>query len=366
MDTCPDLAEITNADYLRWLYGKARAAQVPLSASIELTERCNLHCVHCYLGEQDLLRERRGAELDADRWREILDQIAELACLRLLITGGDPLLRPDFAAIYRHAKECGLLVTVFTNGTLITPAIVELFRELPPAAVEITLYGATAATYERITGVPGSYARCLTGIERLRALGVELGLKTILMKPNRHEFAAIAELCRTLGTKKFRFDAEIQGEFGGSGGPLRVRLDPEEAVRMEFSDPDRAADWRDYWQRRKDQTPAHPERLYNCGAADGGFHVGPYGQIQPCLTTRHIAFDLATGTLRQGLAAIREQIWSRRAPEARMCHTCGYRMVCNSCPAFSRLEQGMEEQPAEFQCRATRARVAWIEGGAYG
>lgn len=259
---CTDLAELSNADVLNRLSRQAVKAGIPLSASMELTERCNLHCVHCYLGDQDALRQNRARELNTAQWLKVIDQIADLGCLYLLITGGDPLIRKDFAEIYTHARRRGLLVTVFTNGTLVTDAMVELFRELPPFVIEVTLYGATQATYEAITGVPGSYARCLAGFEKLRALGLDARLKTILMKPNQQEFQQIADFCRAHSHRgKFRFDFEIQGCLDGEKGPIALRLDPEEAVRVEFTQPDRAATWRDYYQKRLPQTPANLDQL---------------------------------------------------------------------------------------------------------
>ena len=79
--------------------------------------------------------------MNTARVLSVIDEITEAGCLSLLITGGEPLLRHDFSEIYRHAKKSGLLVTVFTNGTLITPAVIELFADLPPQIVEISLYG---------------------------------------------------------------------------------------------------------------------------------------------------------------------------------------------------------------------------------
>lgn len=356
MEPCPDLAELSEGQYLEALVRKLAAAEIPFSASIELTERCNLRCAHCLLGDQSLLHRRRSDELGTAEWLGILDQIAALGTLRLLITGGDPLLRPDFAAVYRHARELGLVVTVFTNGTLVTPEIVELFRDLPPYAVEISLYGATAKTHEAVTRVPGSFQRMLDGIERLRSAGVDLGLKTVLMKGNRHELDGIAELARSLGKLKFRFDTEIQGGFGGNRGPLALRLDPEDAVRAELSCPETARAWAEFIRRRKILKPAPADTLYRCGAGKSGFSVDPYGRLHPCLVVRHIAHDLRGTTLTSGLAAIRAQLAARTAPLDFACRTCEDRTVCSACPAFALHEHGSEDRPAEFQCSMTRFR----------
>ena len=158
--------------YFRDLFQRASAARVPLAGTLDLTRRCNLRCVHCYLGPQEGVRAAGDREMSTAQVLAILDQVVDAGCLHLLITGGDPLLRRDFPEIYRHARLSGLDVTVFTNGTPVTDRIIELFRELPPRVVEVTLYGATAGTYERITGVPGSFERCLAGVRRLHDGGV--------------------------------------------------------------------------------------------------------------------------------------------------------------------------------------------------
>ena len=105
-------------------------------------------------------------------------------CRWLLLTGGEPFLRPDFLDIYTNANKKGLLLTLFTNGTLLTPRSADLLAERRPFAIEITLYGATQQTYERITGIPGSYARCRRGIDLLLERNLPLKLKTMVMTLN--------------------------------------------------------------------------------------------------------------------------------------------------------------------------------------
>ena len=152
-----------STEFLRGLNRKMARLRVPVSGSIELTRFCNLKCVHCYIRPVSAEEVRSTTELDTGTWLAIIDQIAEAGCLNLLITGGEPMLRSDFPAIYSHAKKKGLLVTVFTNGTLVTEEAAALFRELPPQSVEVTVYGASKQTYEGITGVAGSYERSLAG-----------------------------------------------------------------------------------------------------------------------------------------------------------------------------------------------------------
>ena len=157
----------SDLDFIGEFSNKAEALRIPVSGSIDLTARCNLRCIHCYLGQRSHRQGQRHPEMNTRQILSIIDEITEAGCLYLLMTGGEPLLRKDFPEIYSHAKRSGLVITIFTNGTLMTDRILDLFENLPPSVVEISLYGATASTYETITGTPGSYEKCLNAVRRL-------------------------------------------------------------------------------------------------------------------------------------------------------------------------------------------------------
>jgi uncharacterized Fe-S cluster-containing radical SAM superfamily protein len=186
--------------------------RIPLFGTLEITFRCNLTCAHCYVnrGRNDTAEIER--ELPLDRHLQLMDEYAAAGCLSLLLTGGEPLLRPDFLDLYRAAVVRGFRVSVFTNATLIDGSILRLFQKYPPAAVEVTLYGRTPETYERITGVPGSFERCRAGIEQLRVGGVRLKLKTMVMQWNEHEIEAIRRYAGELGIS-FRHDGLLNSRF---------------------------------------------------------------------------------------------------------------------------------------------------------
>ncbi len=248
-----------------------------------------MRCVHCYLGGEKVINGKNVRELSTAKWISIIDQITEVGCLYLLITGGEPLLRKDFGKIYSHAKKKGLLVTVFTNATLVTDEIIKLFQDLPPKAVEISLYGATAPTYEKITGVKGSYKRCCDGIEKLLDNDINVKLKTILMSLNRHEFYDIENIAKNYGVK-FRFDPAIFPCFDGNKAPVSLRVDPEEVVKKEFSDDDRSKQWKKYFDRMKGVVIS--DSLYTCGTGLTNFHINAYGNLQPCLMVTSLRYNL--------------------------------------------------------------------------
>ena len=137
---------LTYSDFSLGLHQKMQDQRFPLQATIEVTHRCPMNCVHCYnnlpIGNQDAQRE----ELTLEEHCRILDEIVKAGCLWLLYTGGEIFARKDFPKIYTHGKRKGLLITLFTNGILITPEIADYLKEWPPFSIEVTLYGYTQKT----------------------------------------------------------------------------------------------------------------------------------------------------------------------------------------------------------------------------
>ena len=173
------------------LHQRQSGQRVPLQVSIEVTRRCPLECLHCYnnLPMDDMDAKRR--ELSKEEHFRVLDQLVEMGCFWILYTGGEIFARKDFLEIYTYAKQKGFLVTLFTNGTIMTEEIADYLAEWPPFAIEITLYGRTRETYEALTAIPGSYDRCLRGIKLLKERKLPLKLKTVATSVNKHEVLAM-------------------------------------------------------------------------------------------------------------------------------------------------------------------------------
>jgi radical SAM protein with 4Fe4S-binding SPASM domain len=348
----------SDLDFIREFNRKSQDLRIPVSGSIDLTNRCNLRCVHCYLGQASDHQRQRHDEMGTRQVLSIIDEITDAGCLYLLLTGGEPLLKPDFPEIYSHARKNGLVLTVFTNGTLLTDRVVDLFEDLPPRVVEISLYGATASTYERITGIPGSYGQCLKAVRRLLERKIPVGLKTILMTLNRHELSGIEEMANHFGVK-FRFDAAIFPCLNGDKSPLALRVSPEEAVEKEFSSRDRVQKWAQYFERTHGELPNN--NLYNCGAGRTSFHVDAQGFLKPCMMTTDITFNLSQGRFLTGWQDTLLSIREKRAGNALTCNQCEKRHLCGFCPAFFKLENGAEDLCSEYLCSMGGYRFRQVE-----
>lgn len=345
---CPETS--VSREFLRELNRRAALGNIPVAGSLELTARCNFQCLHCYL-------DHSSADLPAGMIKSVLDQIADAGCLFLLLTGGEPLLRPDFPDIYEHAAKKGMLLTVFTNGSLISDAVISLFKNFPPQAVDITLYGASDATCRAVTGCDLSVNELLKGTNKLIAAGIRVKLKSVILRRNVHEIPAIEKNASSLGVP-FRLDPLIFSRLNGDRAPVDFRVSPEQAVELEFSNPDRAADWRRHYERAKGIEPSG--RLYSCGAGVTSFHINASGMLQPCIMTPHIQYDLKRGPFAGGWREISRAVGIGEAPENWRCAGCKHRPLCGICPGYAWFETGSESKPADYFCKIGEMRYKYL------
>lgn len=349
----------------------AYARRVPLEGTLETTFRCNLACAHCYVNQPAGDAAARGRELPLGRLLALIDEIVAEGGLDLLLTGGEVLLRPDFPELYLHAVRRGLRVTVFTNGTLISDRIADLFADYHPACVEVSLYGMTRATYERVTRVPGSFERCLAGIRKLHARGVPLKLKTMVLAWNRHEVEAMRAFAHELGVD-FRHDSLLNPRVDcGANRNAELQVSAEEALATDLADPEiRARHERAHRELLEalaaGVASAADAPVYTCGAGQMGFTVDPYGRLQLCQLSRRSSFDLRADTFARGwhefFPALRARTWQTDAA----CRRCTLRSVCGNCPGAAEMEHGdVEARVAQF-CEITHLRAFELLGEAAG
>ena len=351
---CPRIPNISYTQFGEALYKQVTEERIPVNGSIELTFRCNLRCAHCYCNLPASDQDAMGKELNTDEVLHILDQISEAGCLWLLITGGEPLLRKDFLDVYTYAKKKGFITTLFTNGTLLTSEIADYLAELPPHMVEITLYGATQETYERITGVPGSFSRCRKGIELLLERKIPLGLKTMAMTLNHKEVFQIKEYAEGLGLK-FRFDPLLNPRLDGSKMPCDFRLSPEEVVTLDLGDEKRVKEWREFCE--KFVGPFHSDGLFDCGAGISTFHIDPYGQMSACEMIRFQSYDLRSGSFQQGWYEVIPKFLELKPTGDYPCGRCELASLCGQCPGWAWLEHTNPETPVDYLCNIAHLRA---------
>ena len=337
---------------VRELHKRAADRRQPINGSFELTTRCNLSCRMCYVRQSAGDDALRAGELSATQWLELARQAVDNGMVFLLLTGGEVLLRPDFFRIYEPLTRMGFILTLFTSGTLITEAVAERLAQAPPSRTRITLYGATAATYEAVTGVPGSYARCCAGIEALVRHRVPLGIKTTITRQNVDELDAMRQMAHNWGLP---FSGGWLLSRRPDGEPSEVddcRLSASDCVALEATDRASAHEWT---QAALRESSEGNDGNFYCQAGKAAFVVNPSGEMNVCL-------DLplpAARPLEIGFPAAWEQVQGyvdSAPPLAPLCLACNARVYCLRCPAWSYLETNKLTEPVPYLCEIARAR----------
>lgn len=317
--------------------------RIPVSATLELTYRCNFHCVHCYCVVDPA---RTPEELSTAEWKDVLDQLAAGGGVSVSFTGGDPFVRRDFLEIAEHARARRFVVRILTNASFLTEKVADRVAALKPANVSISLYGATRESYEAVTGKGDFYDRSIEGIRRLKARGVRMQLKFPMLRENFHERQAMIAFARELGIPS-RIDAEIGPKDDGDPAPLAHALDDAqlETFVREFAGP-----------LPKAERFGEHDRLCRPGAAS--LAVGPFGDVFPCMQIKTTMGNLRDRPFREiwekseALAEVR----ALRAGEFDGCNACSHFGPCKPCPGLSLVEQGSLTAPTPTTCRITEFR----------
>ena len=169
----------------------------PRLVAWEVTRACNLACAHCRAAA---FKEPDPRQLTTAEGLRLIDQIASMGPdIILILTGGEPLLRPDVFDLAARGTEKGLRVVMAPNGTLITPDTARRIYESGVRRISVSLDGATFAEHDRLRGVEGAFDRALSGIKHARQAGLEIQINTTVTRRNLSQLEAIQSLAVSLG-----------------------------------------------------------------------------------------------------------------------------------------------------------------------
>jgi radical SAM protein with 4Fe4S-binding SPASM domain len=353
------IADQSYSQFSLAFHSQVDGVRLPLSGTIELTRRCPLDCQHCYNNLPLNDRAARDGEMTTAQHKRLVDQIVDEGCLWLLYSGGEILARPDFLEIYTYAKRKGLLITLFTNGTMVTPKVADALAEYRPFGVEVTLYGGSEATYERMTQVPGSFARCRRGIELLLERGLPLSLKTVATTVTLPEIGLMRRYAESLGLE-FTYDPFMNPRIDCSQSPLEVRLEPYETVALDMLDPARQEEWDRF--SRLFNGPVKPpsdgiDEVYHCGGGIDTWAIDPAGEMSICVLSHMDTYNVVRGSFGEGWRTFLRGVRARKATRPTKCTRCHLVAVCGQCPANAELENRDPEEPVDFLCHVTHLRA---------
>lgn len=356
--------------YLQYVLNKAYREGIAASGTLELTGRCNLSCKMCYIHRAENDADALAQELPTEFWLDMVRQTRQAGTLTMLITGGEPLLRRDFHEIYLACKQAGFLVSVNTNGSLLQGEDVAFFAHYPPVRLNVSLYGASAQTYERLCGNGDIYYRVTENIRKLRAAGVPVKLSYTITPYNRDDAAAVFAFGREVGAavRHTTYLFPPVRVCGGNCGES-VRLDPREAAECDIFCTRERLGAEGFARRRsaiangasslpeedEDCTRDPSERIF-CRAGTSSYWITYDGRLLPCGMLQEPCVPLAGRTFAEAWCCVQEATNSILLPA--QCTACKLRPVCEVCAAVCYGENGRFDAVPRYLCEKTRASVA--------
>ena len=349
---------------------------------IELTERCNNACIHCYINQFENNPDLKSREMDTTFIKGILQQAADLGCLTVRFTGGEPLLREDFIELYTFSRHLGIQVILFTNATLITEDLCVLFKHIPPGKpISVSVYGMHAASYDAVVRRTGAFEEFWHGITLLREHEIPFTVKQSLLPQNKDEMDEFETFASQLPNMEhspsysMNFDLRARRDNPAKNRAIkRLRLSPGETIAMLARQPDKYIN--EMQQFVSKFMMPQGDRLFPCGAGLGTC-VDAYGNAQMCTLLRHPATvysldeqlhqqrhpDTSLSPLEYALKIVFPEVRQMRAQNPaylKRCALCFLRGLCEQCPAKSWEEHGTLDTPVEYLCEVAHAQARYL------
>ena len=351
-----------------YLHTKAARARIPLNGTFELTPCCNMDCRMCYVRMSKEKQESIQPLKSADDWLALGREAKEQGLLYLLLTGGEPFIRPDLPEIVSGLHRMGMLVSINSNGTLIDEKTVSWLKQTPPVRINITLYGASDATYDRLCRNPKGFTQVTHAIDLLQAAGISIKLNCSVTPYNEKDLEAIFAFA---GKRKLILQATSYMFPPLRKDPSMIgnnfRFTPEEAAyqsaRIEALQSGEDA----FLKRMQEHRPlALPEEkdgdcpVYEdgdgirCRAGKCSFWITWDGKMLPC---GMLSEGNAPDVFADGFAASWDQVVNaaNKIKLPGKCHNCKQKDLCRACAAMVLTETGDYHTVPDYRCRMSHA-----------
>ncbi|MEE3343695.1 MAG: radical SAM protein [Bacilli bacterium] len=334
------MEKLTYTDFINSLLKKTKDTNQLLYATIELTNACNFKCKHCYLGSKKDFKFINKNELF-----KLLDELKKLGCISLILTGGEPLLHPDFKEIYTYAKKKGFLITLFTNGSLLDDDIVNLLKLYKPAMIEISLYGTNKTTYKRFTSRDFNFDKLKDNIKKLRDNNIRVRFKTVLLKQTYNQIDKMNKIAKELNCD-FRWDYYVINSLTDNNDIINsTKLNEDEIISKILKDKDKY----DLFKTTLHTNFEKNDRLFKCEAGKNSIYISSNLLLSICVIAREPYYNLKTGNLQDGIDKVRE-FGCQKMPNTCKCSKCENIDICRYCPSKFKIANNDYCKPIEKYC----------------
>lgn len=355
------------------LWRKAGVGQIPLTGAFELLPICNLSCKMCYVRKSRAEVDAAGGLLSADEWLDFALQARDCGLLYPLLTGGEPFLRPDLCEIISGMQQMGLQVGINSNATLIDEPTARWLCKHRPTRINITLYGSSEESYQKLCGDGSAFGRVRKAVEYLKKYNVPVKFNSSITPENVGDMEEIISYAKGVGSPiqvatymfpPIRCDAAMAGK--------NHRLSPEEAglarVRADWlqNEPDwfrgQAARFSRFVPITDEMLASQGEgesREMSCRAGRCSFWLDWQGNMGNCgmyTSAKVPAKGRNFADVWKEVAELTAKV--RYCP---VCSNCPNRWFCHSCIAMVYCESGDQDGRPDYLCKMNAAAARYYQ-----
>ena len=312
--------------------------------SIEITNICPFKCDHCYVPKIDY------TYMNYNMFKKIINQLLELNTRSILITGGDPLVNPEFINMYKYAKENGMFVYINTTLFYLTDDIYEVFKNYKPDGIEISIYGYDDNSYNSFVHVNNSYREVINNINKLKKINLKISLKTVLTKRNFKYIFEIKKLAKKLNLP-YRYDYILFPKINEVGCKNSESISPDEVLQVIKQDKEDV----DYFKNavkkieelKKSYKPS--KQVFQCSLGKDRIFIDTYGNVKLCLVVDKMV-NIKEKSIREIVELLHNDILNISFNEEDKCYKCYKKKLCRYCPGRFYLETKSYKEPPNFYC----------------
>ncbi|MHC4886155.1 MAG: radical SAM protein [Planctomycetota bacterium] len=292
---------------LKDLQQRCSDAGHPLSATLEVTHRCNLRCRHCYLCDH---HQPPQPEMTLAEITDLFDQLVDLQTLFLTLTGGEFFVREDAYEILDAARARGFVINLFTNGTLIHPEGIERIAAALPRQVHVSILG-LEELHDHIAQQSGAFQQAIETMDRLRAHEVQVVAKIILTRDAIPQLDALKALAENHADHRV-ISADLVPTIDNAPVPKGMNPSCEDLCSIVAPE-----------QLQRREPTRRPESAPICSAGRSLIAISPYGEVMPCIGLRKVV-----GTIREFPL---KTLWQNDFFKELQCLTYGDLTACKDC-----------------------------------
>jgi len=298
---------------------------------IELTSKCNEHCQHCYLPP-----DRDKTTLNTELVLRELDDFRNMGGISITFSGGEPMLHPDLSTFLRRARKNDLAITILSNATLLTDALVDVIKEVNISLMQVSIYSMNAEEHDHITGMPGSLSKSLAAIDKLIAANIPLQISCPVMMTNYRSYPKVLKWANDNDLKAYT-DYILIARSDQSTDNLNERLSEKElrplisAIVQHDRDYDNVIN--DNRQESQDAN-SHDPTAQVCGVGRSTLCLSSSGRYYPCSSWRGMEVGNALTTRlhdvwkhSEKLEELRHITWAS-FPDCLTCEDFDYCAMC--------------------------------------